>query len=152
MDCSRRTILAVDAGTSSVKGVLAQPPSEDTDWVVISSTSRQLPPPLVGDDGSAEQDASLWWDAALAVMRELLPTDICARRSIRAISLSGQMQSVLLADTSGAPIRPAILYLDSRAEAEANEIESEIGIDRIRDLTNWKGAVSVLPKLLWLHR
>ena len=78
--------LAVDAGTSSVKGVLASRRSDSGAWAVLSSASRQLPPPVCGADGSAEQDTSLWWEAAAAVLRELLPSDEATRRHIRCIS------------------------------------------------------------------
>ena len=48
---------------------------------------------------------------------------------------------------------PALLYSDSRAEKEAAELEQKFGIEVLKARTlNWKGAVSILPKLLWLQR
>mgnify|MGYP003683953847 CR=1 FL=1 len=109
---------------------------------------RSLDPPTSVDVGYAEQSAQQWWEAM---------ADSCAAlgkhvESIQAIALSGQMQGVLLVDAHGEPILPALLYSDSRARAEAAHLEEKLGQERLlRGVQNWKGAVSVLPKLCWLH-
>ena len=64
------------------------------------------------------------------------------------------MQSVILIGKDGrTTLGPALLYSDSRAVAEAAELEARYGRAALEGRTlNWKGAVSVLPKLLWLQK
>ena len=58
------------------------------------------------------------------------------------------MQSLVLLDADGTPLRPALLYSDTRATAEAAHLEATIGRERLlADATNWKGAASTLPKV-----
>jgi len=53
----------------------------------------------------------------------------------------------------GSVLGPAILYCDSRAEEEACAIEEQWGKDRLcRETGNWKGSLSILPKLLWCEK
>ena len=50
-------------------------------------------------------------------------------------------------------LAPALLYSDSRAAEEAAELEARFGREVLEaKALNWKGAVSVLPKLLWLQK
>eukprot|EP00966_Prymnesium_polylepis_P207704 4811316-Prymnesium_polylepis.1 len=167
-----RAVLALDAGTSAAKAVLVA--RDQRGWALLSEASSTHAPPR-GTAGAAEQDAEDWWygggtrtNAAHLVL--FAPRDFVSHRcrqsassairslridlsGIAAISLSGQMQSVLLVDAHGSPLRPALLYSDSRASAEAAELELQFGREALEARTlNWKGAVSILPKLLWLQR
>jgi len=142
-------VLAVDLGTSSVKATLACR-SRDSLWHVAARATESLAPPIARADGWSEQDPLDWCDAAIRAMRGLLKHPAAA--GLAAISLSGQMQSLVLADDSGCAIRPALLYSDARATSEAALLEEKIGRERlVSETANWKGAVSVLPKLLWLQ-
>ncbi|KAL1503278.1 hypothetical protein AB1Y20_011331 [Prymnesium parvum] len=138
-------VLALDAGTSAVKAVCVT--LSHRRWDLVSeATSRHSDPE--GSSGAAEQNAAEWWESAVRAARELRVT-----QPLLAISLSGQMQSVVLVDKGGRPLRPALLYSDSRASKEAAELEAQFGKETLHARTlNWKGAVSVLPKLLWLQR
>lgn len=137
-------ILAIDAGTSCIKAIVVSLP----EGVVHSETAHPLHPPASAASGYAEQRAEQWSNATAAACRSLGE----GPGGVDAIALSGQMQSVLLVDVDGQPLLPALLYSDSRATAEASRLEEVIGRDRLlRETCNWKGAVSVLPKLCWLH-
>jgi xylulokinase len=137
-------ILAIDAGTSCIKAVVVSLP----EGVVHNETAHPLDPPASASSGYAEQRAEQWSDATAAAIRSLG----AGPGGVDAIALSGQMQSVLLVDVDGQPLLPALLYSDSRATTEASRLEAVIGRDRLlRETCNWKGAVSVLPKLCWLY-
>ena len=143
-------ILAFDAGTSSVKAVVASQSSQGG-WVVHAQAVSAHDAPDTRASGEAEQNPHSWWEALVRAVRTLAEqTDL---DTVEAISLSGQMQSVILVGATGAAVRPALLYSDTRATAEAAELEAKLGLRRLQDETlNWKGAASVLPKLLWLSR
>ena len=103
-------VLGIDLGTSSVKVVLA----DAVGGVRTRSTraydvSRPSP-------GRAESDPRAWWTAAVDAVREALRKSRDAR--VAAVGLSGQMHGVVLADSSGSPARPAVLWEDARAVSE----------------------------------
>ncbi len=143
------TVLSLDAGTSSIKAVLAQR-NPQGGWQVLAHIAEPIAAPTTvgGIVGSSEQDAEAWWRAALLCIKGLL-----ARVSVRvdAIALSGQMQSVVLLDAQLMALRPALLYSDTRATAEAEELEASLTHARlVAEASNWKGAASTVPKLRWL--
>jgi xylulokinase len=68
---------------------------------------------------------------------------------MKAIGLSGQMHAAVLLDRHNRPIRPAILWNDGRAHAEADELQRRIpGIGEIAGVLPMAGFTA--PKLLWL--
>ncbi len=102
------------------------------------------------DGGVVEQQVGDWWQAVVDAVHDLDAKD---RAAIAAIAITGQMQDVILIDERGEPVRPVILYSDTRARAEANEVIAKIGADRLRELTgNEQDASGLLAKLLWLSR
>ena len=123
-------ILAVDAGTSSVKAVVASR-AADGGWVMHACSAISLePPPDTGAAGETEQHPHKWWRALVRAVRALSEdTDLNA---VEAFGLSGQMQSVILVDSAGGALRPALLYSDTRSTAEAAELEAKLGLDRLQ--------------------
>lgn len=86
-----------------------------------------------------------------------LPSSLPSFPRLFAISFTRLLKIFLAyteADNSGVrSAGPALLYCDSRASKEAAELEAQFGKETLHARTlNWKGAVSVLPKLLWLQR
>jgi xylulokinase len=139
-------VLALDAGTSSIKAVLANIEEATGAATVELSHVEPLPPPL-----NSEMDASIWWSAALTAIDCVLMRPAAKGEVVDCITLSGQMQSTLLIQQDGTPLRNALIYSDTRATAEAAQIEEAIGRERLlSEVTNWKGAASTLAKLVWL--
>ena len=103
--------LGLDIGTSSVKALLV---GEDG---AVAATGRA---PCVVDTpgpGRAEARPEHWVRAARdAVRAALADAGPC---EVGAIGMTGQMHGVVLCDAAGAPVRPAILWPDTRAVAEA---------------------------------
>jgi xylulokinase len=141
------TLLSIDLGTTGCKGALFS-----TDGRLLGSHYVEYPLIHCGP-GCVEQDASQWWALSVAVMRSAVSTSGIDRRSVRAVGISTQGISFVPVDRSGAILRNAICWLDSRATLEAWEIEERIGEVELFRLTGKRpGAVYVLPKLLWLRR
>ncbi|MDX2136798.1 MAG: FGGY family carbohydrate kinase [Chloroflexota bacterium] len=133
--------LAFDVGTTGVKAALVSQAGE-----VIASATREYPTETA-DGGVVEQDANLWWQAAAAAA-----TEITAGHAVSAIVVTGQMQDLILIDGEGMPLRPVILYSDTRARAEADTVAARLGAHRLTQLTgNEQGASGLLAKLRWLH-
>jgi xylulokinase len=135
--------LGVDVGTSSTKAVAV-----DESGRVVRLAQRQHRVDWLRP-GYAEMSPGLWWREFVAVTQELLePGDL----HVSAVGVDGMGPCVVIADSNGEALRPAILYgIDTRAEAEIvelNERYSELEI-RCRG-GSALSSQAVGPKLLWL--
>src|SRR5450756_2211233 len=102
-------VIGLDAGTTSIKGLLVA-----SDGRILKQASSPLalatPHP-----GWAEQEPRDWWSVLLQVLSELSTS---SESRIEAISISGQMHSLVALAETGQPIRPAILWCDQRTSDE----------------------------------
>jgi xylulokinase len=95
--------------------------------------------------GWSEQDPELWWEAAEAILAEL-----DADRA-DGIGLTGQMHGLVVLGTDRQPLRPAILWNDSRSQPQATRIEQRLGIERLVALSGNRALAGfTAPKLAWL--
>lgn len=139
-------VLGIDLGTQSLKAVVY-----DYEKRRIAATGTSA---LVLDQdatGKAEQDPLAWLDA-LAGALAAIPPD--AKRSVRAIGVSGQQHGLVALDADGTPVYPAKLWCDTTTEAEADEIMQAVGgRDRCISLSgNALVPGFTAPKILWLRR
>lgn len=139
-------LLRVDIGTSSSKGVLADPDGE-----VIATAVRphglSLPRP-----GWAEHDAErIWWEDFRTICAELMQV---AGGEVAAVCASGIGPCLLPAGANGQPLRPAILYgIDTRAAREIEELTERYGAETILERCGSPLTTQAVgPKLLWLRR
>ena len=140
----RQTVLALDLGTSQVKGLLLA-----EDGVTIAKAKRSYPTRL-GPQGEAEQDPMDWVSAVTMCVKDLAisakkqwPPAIC--------SVTGQMHGLVLIGKQGRPLRPAIICSDFRAHKELEKILGRIEPERIVGITgNPPLAMFPGPKLLWV--
>ena len=123
-------LLGIDIGTTGVRAAIF---AEDGRMVADASATcpHDSPKP-----GWAEADPEAWWRAIARVLGELALTN--KLEDIACIAVVGQAPTVVLVDAAGAVVRPAVLWLDTRAEGEARELGTE--------------AYYLGPKLLWLAR
>ena len=63
-----------------------------------------------------EQDPALWWKALVSVLQQLKSTVALSR--IAAISINGTSSTLVITDSNGNPLFPAMMYNDARASAE----------------------------------
>lgn len=136
-------LIAHDLGTSGDKATLF-----GTDGTVVNSYTAAYPVHFFGAN-CAEQSPSDWWDAVCAATKKVLEGIDPAR--VAGISFSAQMQACLLVDADGIPLRPAIIWADQRAEAQAGILEEKIGGDEIYRITGHRlSAAYSIEKLMWL--
>jgi len=138
----RQAVLGIDLGTSQVKALVMTPDGE------ILGRGRAGYRVVSPGEGLAETDPAEWWRATVAAVREAL-ADASAGIEVAAVGVDGQMHGVMLADADGAAVRPAILWLDRRAEAEAARY-GELPAELTRPLGNQASAGMAGPMLSWL--
>ena len=136
------TVAAVglDVGTTGVKALALAP-----DGAIVARSEHHYglshPHP-----GWSEQDPADWWTAAQAALADLQGIEIAG------IGLSGQMHGLVALDAAQRVLRPAILWNDQRTQAQCDEIEQRIGLDRLIELTGNRALTGfTAPKLLWMR-
>jgi xylulokinase len=138
----RQAVLGIDLGTSQVKTLVMTPDGE------ILGRGRAGYRVVSPGEGLAETDPAEWWRATTAAVREAL-AGASADIEVAAVGVDGQMHGVVLADADGAAVRPGILWLDRRAEAEAARY-GELPAELTRPLGNQASAGMAGPMLGWL--
>ena len=104
-------VIAYDIGTTSVKTCLFNISGE----VMLVVSSGAIYPIKVLDNGGVEQDASDWWAAMCETTKDMISAAAINPSEVAGISFCSQMQSLVLMDKAGQPVRPAMSYMDQRA-------------------------------------
>ena len=139
--------LGVDIGTFESKGVLS-----DGAGNIIASAAKPHKM-LVPQAGWAEHRANEdWWDDFTFITKKLIADSNVAPSDIKAVATSGIGPCMLPVNAKGEPLMNAVLYgVDTRAAREIDELNAEIGAERILDYCgNALTSQSVGPKILWL--
>src|SRR5579864_4991346 len=79
----------------------------------------------------AEQRPENWWDAAQRAIRGVLDQAGALGRDVKCIGLSGQMHGLVLLDSTGNVIRPALIWCDQRSQHQVDAINSSVGSDKV---------------------
>ena len=132
-------ILAHDLGTSGNKAALT-----DLSGAVRATAFRPYDVHYVAN-GGAEQDPEDWWQAVVESSREALSKAGVDPRQVIGISLSAQMLGTLPVDSAGEPLHRAMIWLDARAEKEAEWVRANTWLDFVT-------GKDVIAKRLWIMR
>ncbi|TPE49897.1 xylulokinase [Amaricoccus solimangrovi] len=137
------TALGLDLGTSALKAVLI-------DAGGVRAAAEAPVPVRSPGPGASEQDPEDWWralEAALGALRADAPREFAA---VGAIGLSGQMHGAVWLDGADRPLRPAILWNDTRATREAAEAAALPWLEAAAGLRPGPGMTAC--KHVWLAR
>jgi xylulokinase len=138
------TLLGLDIGTTGCRVVLF-----DEDGGLLASASREyavdLPRP-----SWAEQDIERVWSLAVEAMREAI--EVAGTGEVAAVGLSVHGEAVTPLDAAGRPLRPTILGMDTRTDAQNAWLREHVGAEAIFERTGMPiHTVNTLPKLLWIR-
>jgi xylulokinase len=122
-------VAGVDTSTQATK-VLAVDPEDGR----VVATGR-APHEVTGADGARETDPEVWWSAL-----RLALADCGAAGQVAAISVAGQQHGLVTLDAGGRPLRPAILWNDTRSAPEARELTEALG-----GAAAWAERVGLVP-------
>jgi xylulokinase len=144
---TQRYILTIDLGTSSVKTALW---TEGGNLTAQASEDYPLHHP---QPAWAEIDPRLWWAATCNTIRRVLAEAGAEGRDVIGVGVDGLSWCLVAVDGQGAPLHPALIWLDRRAEEEAAWLRGLSGADRLISLAaNPLDAAYITPKLVWLQR
>ncbi|MBK8021104.1 MAG: FGGY-family carbohydrate kinase [Chloroflexi bacterium] len=143
----RDLLLGIDVGTSAAKAVLI---SLDGRLQGVGQAEYPLHSPR---PDHVEQNPEDWWDAVCIAIRRALDGIPSAADRVAGVAVSAQAPTLLPLDASGRPLRPALIWMDRRADAEVELLKREFGADRLFEITgNRMDSYYVAAKLLWFRR
>jgi xylulokinase len=140
-------ILSVDAGTTASKVALF-----DVDGRLVSSSTNEYEL-ITASPLEVEVDAETFWNAFKTGVHQVLGSSV-APADIKAIGISAQGETLIAVDKQGKPLRRAIVWLDNRAQEEANVLDGEFNHGSSYAIT---GQVKIVPtwpasKIFWLKK
>lgn len=138
---SRDLVIGVDASTTGAKAVVWNAQGHPV------SQAKSTYPLSTPQAGWGEQNAEDWWEATANSVRRAVQTVDTSR--IAGISITHQRETFVCIDKENKPLRPAMLWLDSRATSEVEQFGTEL----VHQITG--KPVNPTPawfKLLWLQK
>ncbi|MFM7194147.1 MAG: xylulokinase [Bacteroidota bacterium] len=141
-------LLGLDIGSSSVKAVILDPSTGKT---IASATAPEQEMTIhAPHPGWAEQDPESWWKHVLEVIAKMRRDSPEAVAGAKAIGISYQMHGLVCVDRNGKPLRPSIIWCDSRAVGIGEQAFRALGEEYCsRHLLNSPGNFTA-SKLRWV--
>lgn len=118
-------VLGLDIGSSSVKAALLDIGTGKPAAVAFSPMAEM--PMLSVQPGFAEQHPDMWWDEMLNALALLRKQASWGMDDVAAIGISYQMHGLVCVDKDLKPLRPSIIWCDSRAVPYGNEAFNKLG-------------------------
>jgi len=139
-----RTLVAgVDCSTQSTKVVVVD--ADSGEIVAVGQAAHSV----TGMGGARETHPDVWWEALRAAAAQ---TKLAGE--VSAISVAGQQHGLVCLDAAGVPLRPAMLWNDTRSATDAVRLLEALG-----GATSWAARIGVVPvasftatKWAWLRR
>lgn len=145
---NERYLMAVDAGTTSVKTVIF-----DTAGHQIASSLCEYSLEHPASD-MVEVDPEVYWSAARQGIAATLADAALSPEQIAAVGVTSQGETLIVLDKNGKPLRKAIVWLDNRATVESGMIAERFGREKVYHRTGQQDIVPAwtAAKILWIRR
>ena len=108
-------VIAYDIGTTGLKTCMFQINKDSVRLIEGDVESYDL---HFLDNGGVEQDPLDWWDAMSISTKRLLKKTNVSKDEIKGISFCSQMQTLVMVDSEGNPLRRAMSCMDTRADKQ----------------------------------
>ncbi|MFG2626285.1 xylulokinase [Streptomyces sp. NPDC048473] len=117
----RTVVIGVDSSTQSTKAAF-----------VDAGTGRLLavgraPHVVTGEAGARESDPEVWWQALCDAVAAGLKESGVAASTVTGIAVAGQQHGLVVLDRAGRPLRPAMLWNDTRSAPQAAALTAALG-------------------------
>ncbi|MEA4870929.1 MAG: FGGY family carbohydrate kinase [Christensenella sp.] len=138
-------VIGLDIGTTGTKALLV----DSQTGAIAGKGYRGYS--LITHGDCVEQDANDWIRASIAAIREAMSGN--EQLEVSGISVSSQGASMAMLGKDGVPLGNAITWMDSRATAEARELEQRLGNEYVYHMCGWRIFPSLdAAKILYLKR
>jgi len=139
-------ILGLDVSTTASKAVCI-----DSQGNILGMASNEHPLSSPHPMWS-EQDPETWWTTMVQSIHTVVEMPSIDPKAIQAIGLTGQMHGLVLLDSHGEVVRPAMLWNDGRSGHQCDRIRTQIGRESLVTITGNDAFTGfTAPKLLWIR-
>jgi len=135
---SKKYVLAFDFGTSGVKAAVVSLEGE------LLGTGMGEYGLYMPHDGWAEQIPDEYWAGTCAAAKSVLEKCGVKAEDLEGLVFGTQWKGIIPVSAEGKVLRNSIIWLDSRAEAQAQKINQHFGTELYSGSDYW-------PKLMWLR-
>ena len=143
-----RYLLGFDVGSSSVKASLVD--AENGKCMASAFFPEKEAPIMAAKAGWAEQDPESWWQYAKSSLKKIMADSGAKGEEIAAIGISYQMHGLVCVGRDLKPLRPAIIWCDSRAVPYGERAFNDLGAEKcLSHLLNSPGNFTA-AKLAWV--
>jgi xylulokinase len=145
---SEKYVIGVDLGTTAIKAGLFN----DKGIVVSTHTqehSLMTPAPL-----TVEQSAENYWEAFKISVKRVMEKSQVEKDKVLSLSISAQGETLAFFDNNMQILGNFIVWMDTRAQEEAEIINSLFSAEEILEVTGQGKIISLYPacKVLWMKR
>ena len=140
--------IGIDIGSSSVKvSILDTGNGTCQGWALSPENEMEISSRM---PGWAEQSPFMWWDNVIKAVRKAVALAGSKHDQVKAIGITYQMHGLVCLDKFGKPVRPSIIWCDSRAVETGTLAFEEIGKEKcLSHLLNSPGNFTA-SKLAWV--
>jgi len=145
---TKKYVIGVDLGTTAFKAGLF-----DEKGIAIATHIQEhvliTPAPLI-----VEQSAENYWNAFKSCITHLMVDTHIEKENILALSLSVQGETLAFFDQRMEPLSNFIVWMDTRAQVEAEIINNHFSANEILSVTGQGPIISLYPacKILWMKK
>lgn len=137
-------LIAVDSGTQSTRAIVY-----DQKGNIIYSAARKHTI-FEPEKGWMEQEAEQWWILLCQVLKEI--SDNVDVEKIKGLGITYQRETFVALDSSGKPVRPAILWCDQRAFSQVRSMKEELGAKKFLKITGkFLDTTPSIVKIAWMQ-
>ena len=140
-----QVILTFDVGTTAMKCCAFD---ENFRMLASQTTEYTLSTPV---ENRVEMNPEVYWQCLCSSTQAIMNAGIRAA-DVCAVGISTQGETMLALDREGQPLLPAVVWLDSRAQQQAAQLEQTLDLPQIYRTTGLPELSGALPlaKLKWL--
>ncbi|MFI1015017.1 FGGY family carbohydrate kinase [Streptomyces sp. NPDC020965] len=114
-------VIGVDSSTQSTKAAFVDAATGRT--LAVGRAAHRVD----GVGGARESDPEEWWRALRAAVAEGLRASGVPAAAVTGIAVAGQQHGLVVLDPSGRPVRPALLWNDTRSAPQARALTGALG-------------------------
>jgi xylulokinase len=124
----------------------------DNEGKVVADTRKSYET-FYPQESYVEQNCDTWWEVIVEGIKEMIRQNGILPEEIKGIGVDGISWACIPIDREGKVLYPTMIWLDRRANEEAQWMKDTIGEDKLIALSgNPIDASYITPKMLWLKK
>jgi len=137
-------VVGIDIGTTSIRVTIY-----DADGSMLAEGRA---PNIISHPrpGWAEQEAEEWWRGVCAASQKALQQFPYPREAIKGLAITSMRQTFICLGKNLQPLRPAIVWYDTRHAAQVDRVRSQLGNRSVYDQTGSPPGRRAVYKVMWL--